>query len=165
MCGFNTILRQRELSKKPPLFDALARSLSIFLMEFKNVLSLCPSPPLVFCSDLPWYKVFYRALDKISDLTLDHQVEVVEPFLSGLFEHPMPNPGVDTILSVVPNGVDAGQVYSFPLPNPRKLAEIPTDVSHVLFIDCLSRPQSCSVNFDLVNKQQRQTKMKCMLLY
>ncbi len=83
------------------------------------------------CSDLPWYKVFYRALDKISDLTLDHQVEVVEPFLAGLYDHPLPNPGVDTILSVVPNGVDAGQVYSFPLPNPRKLPEIPTDVRTV----------------------------------
>ena len=25
-------------------------------------------------SDLPWYKVFFRAMDKISDLKLDHQV-------------------------------------------------------------------------------------------
>lgn len=84
----------------------------------------------LYSSDLPWYKVFYRALDKISDLTLDHQVEVVEPFLAGLYDHPLPNTGVDTILSVVPNGVDAGQVYSFPLPNPRKLPEIPTDVCY-----------------------------------
>ena len=61
-------------------------------------------------SDLPWYKVFYRAMDKISDLKLDHQNEVVEPFLCGLREHPIPTPGVDTILSVVPKGVDSGQV-------------------------------------------------------
>ena len=61
-------------------------------------------------SDLPWYKVFYRAMDKISDLKLDHQNEVVEPFLCGLREHPIPTPGIDTILSVVPKGVDAGQV-------------------------------------------------------
>ena len=61
-------------------------------------------------SDLPWYKVFYRAMDKISDLKLDHQNEVVEPFLYGLREHPIPTPGIDTILSVVPKGVDAGQV-------------------------------------------------------
>ena len=61
-------------------------------------------------SDLPWYKVFYRAMDKISDLKLDHQNEVVEPFLGGLRDHPIPTPGVDTLLSVVPNGVDAGQV-------------------------------------------------------
>ena len=61
-------------------------------------------------SDLPWYKVFYRAMDKISDLKLDHQNEVVEPFLYGLREHPIPTPGIDTVLSVVPKGVDAGQV-------------------------------------------------------
>ncbi len=85
------------------------------------------------CSDLPWYNVFYRALDKVSDLLLDHQIEVVEPFLRGLHAHPLPNPGVDTILSVVPSEVDSGQVYSFPLPNPKKLAEIPTDVSPKLF--------------------------------
>lgn len=54
---------------------------------------------------------------------------MVEPFLKGLHTHPLPNAGVDTILSVVPSEVDAGQVYSFPLPNPKKLAEIPTDVS------------------------------------
>lgn len=83
---------------------------------------------MCICSDLPWYKVFYRALDKVSDLLLDHQLEVVEPFLKGLHGHPLPNPGVDTILSVVPSEVDAGQVYSFPLPNPKRLAEIPTDV-------------------------------------
>lgn len=85
-------------------------------------------PDLLY-SDLPWYKVFYRALDKISDLLLNHQIEIVEPFLKGLFTHPMPNTGVDTILSVVPHEVDTGQVYSFPLPNPKRLAEIPTDVS------------------------------------
>ena len=84
-------------------------------------------------SDLPWYKVFYRALDKISDLLLNHQIEVVEPFLKGLFTHPLPNTGVDTILSVVPHEVDTGQVYSFPLPNPKRLAEIPTDVSSVQY--------------------------------
>ena len=77
--------------------------------------------------------MFYRVLDKVSDLLLDHQIEVVEPFLRGLYHHPLPNLGVDTILSVVPSEVDAGQVYSFPLPNPKKLAEIPTDVSS----DCL----------------------------
>ena len=82
----------------------------------------------LYHSDLPWYKVFYRALDKVSDLLLNHQIEVVEPFLKGLYTHPIPNPGVDTILSVVPSEVDAGQVYSFPLPNPKKLSEIPTDV-------------------------------------
>ena len=49
-------------------------------------------------------------MDKISDLKLDHQNEVVEPFLCGLRDHPIPTPGIDTILSVVPNGVDAGQV-------------------------------------------------------
>lgn len=80
------------------------------------------------CSDLPWYKVFYRGLDKVAELLLNHQIEVVEPFLKGLYHHPLPNPGVDTILSVVPSEVDTGQVYSFPLPNPKKLAEIPTDV-------------------------------------
>ena len=83
---------------------------------------------LSFFSDLPWYKVFYRALDKVSDLLLDHQNELVEPFLRGLHSHPIPNLGVDTILSVVPSELDSGQVYSFPLPNPKKLAEIPTDV-------------------------------------
>ncbi len=61
-------------------------------------------------SDLPWYKVFYQAMDKISDLKLDHQNEVIEPFLCGVREHPIPTPEVDTILSVVPKGVDAGQV-------------------------------------------------------
>ena len=61
-------------------------------------------------SDLPWYKVFYRAMDKMSDLKLDHQNEIVEPFLSGLYSHPIPTPGIDSVLSVVPNGVDAGQV-------------------------------------------------------
>ena len=61
-------------------------------------------------SDLPWYKVFFRAMDKISDLKLDHQNEVVEPFLYGLRDHPIPTPGIDTVLSVVPRGVDAGQV-------------------------------------------------------
>ena len=81
-----------------------------------------------YYSDLPWYKVFYRSLDKVSDLLLNHQIEVVEPFLKGLYTHPLPNPGVDTILSVVPSEVDTGQVYSFPLPHPNKLAEIPTDV-------------------------------------
>ena len=81
-----------------------------------------------YYSDLPWYKVFYRSLDKVSDLLLNHQIEVVEPFLKGLYTHPLPNPGVDTILSVVPSEVDTGQVYSFPLPHPKKLAEIPTDV-------------------------------------
>lgn len=75
--------------------------------------------------------MFYRALDKVADLQLNHQIEVVEPFLKGLYTHPLPNPGVDTILSVVPSEVDAGQVYAFPLPNPKKLAEIPTDVSSV----------------------------------
>lgn len=30
--------------------------------------------PLPISSDLPWYKVFYRALDKISELKLDLQV-------------------------------------------------------------------------------------------
>ena len=25
-------------------------------------------------SDLPWYKVFYRIMDKISDMQLDYQV-------------------------------------------------------------------------------------------
>jgi hypothetical protein len=49
-------------------------------------------------------------MDKISDLKLDHQNEVVEPFLYGLREHPIPTPGIDTILSVVPKGVDTGQV-------------------------------------------------------
>ena len=68
-------------------------------------------------------------MDKVSDLLLNHQIEVMEPFLRGLYNHPLPIPGVDTILSVVPSEVDAGQVYAFPLPNPKKLAEIPTDVS------------------------------------
>jgi len=100
-----------------------------YFLLFERIISL----HFFLSSDLPWYKVFYRALDKISDLILDHQVEVLDPFLSGLYDHPLPNPGIDTILSVVPNGVDAGQVYSFPLPNPRKLAEIPTDVRNGVF--------------------------------
>lgn len=87
-----------------------------------------------FPSDLPWYKVFYRALDKVADLLLNRQFEVVEPFLKGLHVHPIPNVGVDTILSVVPVEVDTGQVYSFPLPNPKKLAEIPTDVSRSMYV-------------------------------
>ena len=61
-------------------------------------------------SDLPWFKVFYRSLDKISDLRLDHQDELVEPFLAGLYSHPMPNLNMDTVLSVVPQGLDTGQV-------------------------------------------------------
>ena len=28
------------------------------------------------CSDFPWYKIFYRVLDKISDLRHDFQVHV-----------------------------------------------------------------------------------------
>ncbi len=70
--------------------------------------------PIVYCSSIVIYhgtKLFYRAMDKSSDLKLDHQDEVVEPFLYGLREHPIPTPGVDTVLSVVPKGVDdAGQV-------------------------------------------------------
>ncbi len=85
-------------------------------------------------SDLPWYKIFYRSLDKISDLMLNHQMEVVEPFLKGLYLHPIPNLGVDTVLSIVPSEVDSGHVYSFPLPNPRKLSEIPTDVSCCVYV-------------------------------
>ena len=61
-------------------------------------------------SDLPWFKVFYRSLDKISDLRLDHQHELVEPFLAGLRSHPIPSLTMETVLSVVPEGVDTGQV-------------------------------------------------------
>ena len=39
-----------------------------------NVHVDCPSLSLSLSSDLPWYKVFYRALDKISELKLDLQV-------------------------------------------------------------------------------------------
>ncbi len=108
-----------------------------------------PPPPHTHTthSDFPWYKVFYRSLDKISVLRLDHQDELVEPFLAGLRKHPIPSLGMDTVLSVVPEGIETGQVqalvladliiilfqvYTFPLPNPKKLPEIPTDVSHSL---------------------------------
>ncbi len=54
--------------------------------------------------------MFYRSLDKISDLRLDHQDELVEPFLAGLRKHPLPSLGMDTVLSVVPEGIETGQV-------------------------------------------------------
>ena len=43
-------------------------------------------------------------------MRLNHQHEVVEPFLAGLRAHPIPSLGIDTVLSVVPEGVDTGQV-------------------------------------------------------
>ena len=63
-------------------------------------------------SDLPWYKVFYRALDKLAEMKLNHQNEVVRPFLAGLRAHPLPNLAVETVISVVPQGVDTGQVHT-----------------------------------------------------
>ncbi len=82
----------------------------------------------------------------------------MEPFLAGLRNHPIPSLGMDTVLSVVPEGIETGQVqalvvhlageiilylhtiliiilfqvYTFPLPNPKRLPEIPIDVSHNL---------------------------------
>jgi hypothetical protein len=79
-------------------------------------------------SDLPWYKVFYRALDKISEFKLAMQNELVEPLLSGLYSHPLPDSG-DESLSVQPSGSPDAPRYSFPLPptHSKRLPEIPTD--------------------------------------
>ena len=38
------------------------------------------------------------------------QNELIEPFLGGLRTHPFPSIGTDSILSVVPVGIDTGQV-------------------------------------------------------
>ena len=38
------------------------------------------------------------------------QNELIEPFLGGLRTHPFPSLGTDSILTVVPVGIDTGQV-------------------------------------------------------
>lgn len=111
-------------------------------LQGKYRFGFCRYPPkgetcMCFLSDFPWYKIFYRVLDKISDLRHDFQSEIVEPFLSGLRSHDLPNLGVDSVLSIVPDDVDAGQVYTFPLPNPKKLAEIPSDHNLTYFYTSL----------------------------
>ena len=35
---------------------------------------LIPVSPTASSSDLPWFKVFYRAMDKVADLKLNFQV-------------------------------------------------------------------------------------------
>ena len=56
------------------LWNLLQQGDEISYIEIWNVYHYPPLPPKHTHSDLPWYKVFFRAMDKISDLKLDHQV-------------------------------------------------------------------------------------------
>jgi hypothetical protein len=76
-------------------------------------------------------------LDKLSEMHLDYQAELIDPFLASLYKHPIPSLTNETIISIIPEGVDTGQVYTFPLPNPKRLPEIPTDHNLTLFYPCL----------------------------
>ena len=92
---------------------------------------------MCFLSDLPWYKVFYRIMDKISDMQLDYQSEIVQPFLKSLRNHPIPNLNNESVMSIIPDIENTEQVFTFPLPNPRRLPEIPTDHNLTLFYPSL----------------------------
>ena len=82
------------------------------------------------------------------------QSEIVQPFLKSLRNHPIPNLNNESVMSIIPDIENTEQVsykllyyildsvfclsscislcyqvFTFPLPNPRRLPEIPTDVS------------------------------------
>ncbi len=72
------------------------------------------------------------------------------PFLKALREHPIPNLSTDSVLTFKLDSLDEHvsccyiiacitlnvvlQVFTFPLPNPRRLPEIPTDVKLIMFL-------------------------------
>ncbi|KAL5483968.1 hypothetical protein EMCRGX_G020389 [Ephydatia muelleri] len=120
-------------------------------LDGKYRFGFCRYPPgggdvaMCFLSDLPWFKVFYQAMDKIRDLRLDHQGEVVEPFLAGFRNHSLPMAN-DSVISIVPEGIDVGQVFTFALPDLRKLPEIPADMWY--FENILVHFESILVHFE-----------------
>eukprot|EP00117_Sycon_ciliatum_P020443 scpid18653/ scgid18214/ DENN domain-containing protein 1A; Connecdenn len=97
----------------------------------------CRYPPdsslcLCFVSLLPWFEFFYNILDKVAELRLDGQGELVVPLLKSLYQNPMPAAGERYL--VIPDGLESGQAFSFQTPDPQKLSSIPESINLTEYI-------------------------------